>query len=57
MKIALMGYGAMAKLIDQLAVERRHKAPVVFKGTDAQLSAALGTIEGELALKHHPAKG
>jgi len=40
MKIALIGYGAMGKLIDQLAVERRHKVPVVIEGTDAGLSAA-----------------
>lgn len=40
MKIALIGYGAMGKLIDQLAVERRHKVPVVFESTDAELSAA-----------------
>lgn len=39
MKIALIGYGAMGKLIDQLAVERRHKVPVVINEADATLSA------------------
>ncbi len=39
MKIALIGYGAMGKLIDQLAVERRHKVPVVIGENDAALSA------------------
>lgn len=40
MKIALIGYGTMGKLIDQLAVERRHKVPVVIEGNDSGLSAA-----------------
>lgn len=40
MKIALIGYGAMGKLIDQLAVEKRHKVPVVIDENDAALSAA-----------------
>lgn len=40
MKIALIGYGAMGKLIDQLAVDRRHKVPVVINGADSRLSAA-----------------
>jgi len=40
MKIALIGYGAMGKLIDQLAVEKRHKVPVVVDEKDGSLSAA-----------------
>lgn len=39
MRIALIGYGAMGKLIDRLAVERRHKVPVVINEADATLSA------------------
>ncbi len=40
MKIALIGYGTMGKLIDQLAVEKRHKVPVVIDDSDAGLSAS-----------------
>ncbi len=39
MKIALIGYGAMGKLIDQLAVEKRHKVPVVINENDSALTA------------------
>lgn len=40
MKIALIGYGAMGKLIDQLAVEKRIKVPVVIDGKDGDLTAS-----------------
>lgn len=39
MKLALIGYGAMGKLIDRLAVEKRHKVPVVVDASDSKLSA------------------
>lgn len=45
MKIALIGYGAMGKLIDRLAVEKGHEIAVVVDDTDANLS------EDELAAK------
>lgn len=39
MKIALIGYGAMGKLIERLAVEKGHEITVVIDDTDAGLSA------------------
>jgi 4-hydroxy-tetrahydrodipicolinate reductase len=47
MKIALIGYGAMGKLIERLAKEREHDIAVVIDETDAGLSAeALATKLG-----------
>ncbi|HRI04446.1 MAG TPA: dihydrodipicolinate reductase C-terminal domain-containing protein [Pyrinomonadaceae bacterium] len=40
MKIALIGYGAMGKLIHRLAEEKGHEIAVVIDDTDAGLSAA-----------------
>ena len=40
MKIALIGYGAMGKLIRTLAEEKGHKISVVIDDADANLSAA-----------------
>lgn len=40
MKIALIGYGAMGKLIGKLAEEKGHKIAVVVDDADAALSAA-----------------
>ncbi|MBK8466677.1 MAG: dihydrodipicolinate reductase [Chloracidobacterium sp.] len=40
MKIALIGYGAMGKLIRALAEEKGHEIAVVIDDTDASLSAA-----------------
>ena len=40
MKIALIGYGAMGKLIHRLAEEKGHEIAVVIGDTDAGLSAA-----------------
>lgn len=40
MKIALIGYGAMGKLIERLAVEKGHVIAVVITDADAGLSAA-----------------
>ncbi len=40
MKIALIGYGAMGKLIERLAVERLHEIGLVVDEGDAGLSAA-----------------
>ena len=45
MKIALIGYGAMGKLIERLATEKGHEIAVVIDDTDANLFA------GELAKK------
>jgi 4-hydroxy-tetrahydrodipicolinate reductase len=39
MKIALIGYGAMGKLIERLAKEREHEIAVVIDEADAGLSA------------------
>ncbi|MEQ1922258.1 MAG: NAD(P)-binding domain-containing protein, partial [Pyrinomonadaceae bacterium] len=47
MKIALIGYGAMGKLIHRLAEEKGHEIAVVIDESDAGLSAA------ELAEKLH----
>jgi 4-hydroxy-tetrahydrodipicolinate reductase len=40
MKIALIGYGAMGKLIERLAAERGHTVAVVIEGSDASAAAA-----------------
>jgi len=40
MKIALIGYGAMGKLIERLAVEKGHEIAVVVDDADAGLTAA-----------------
>jgi len=40
MKIALIGYGAMGKLIHRLAEEKGHEIAVVIDDADAKLSAA-----------------
>ncbi|MBP6003571.1 MAG: hypothetical protein KA746_09080 [Pyrinomonadaceae bacterium] len=40
MKIALIGYGAMGRLIERLAVEKGHEIAVVITDADAGLSAA-----------------
>jgi len=47
MKIALIGHGAMGKLIERLATEKGHEIAVVIDDTDANLFA------GELAKKLH----
>jgi len=39
MKLALIGYGAMGKLIERLAVEKGHEIAVVITDADAELSA------------------
>src|SRR5437870_2781392 len=40
MKIALIGYGAMGKLIRTLAEEKEHEIAIIIDDTDAGLSAA-----------------
>jgi 4-hydroxy-tetrahydrodipicolinate reductase len=39
MKIALIGYGAMGRLIERLAINDEHEIAVVIQATDAHLSA------------------
>lgn len=46
MKIALIGYGAMGKLIERLAVEKGHEIAGVIDDSDAGLSA--GELAGKL---------
>lgn len=48
MKIALIGYGAMGKLIEELATEKGHKIAVVIDDADANVSAAelAGKLKG-----------
>ena len=41
MKIALIGYGAMGKLIETLAVEKHHEIAVVINEKDAELSVEM----------------
>ena len=40
MKIALIGYGAMGKIIETLAENKNHEIAVIIDESDANLSAA-----------------
>lgn len=46
MKIALIGYGAMGKLIERIALEKGHEIAAIIDGSDAERTAA--EIAGKL---------